>query len=482
MTSLTDEQIAALKAAALAATPQNIDSAQRIEYYDDGSHVECPACGGEGHVELEADFCNYDGTAIGVQFYGIGNAHGAAEAYLRAAMPTTVLALIDRLERAEAALLSASKGAAPWIAHWAGSNPYKGWSIRQGRDEVIWFGESISSETVEGIVLAHNKCFDCEGAGCVMNCSGLRPAAPAQSAQRAAEPVAWERLAVAWLRGRAAAQDQNNERWPEHAKAYDRWRYYVTIAQVLADELEGNGRRPRDSLDPAPQPSQTAVAPVESTPRYEVKYAAAVGEPFWATVSFKEYEDSRMNGSPVRRVTPPCQGINCGCTDGVSHSLECEAEHAAAVASDTYIKTNPSAVVLDDERAAGLVEALEETQGLLAAMLHETRPADEIALQLGDNRTALKNYARAASPQSVAQPVEQTRALPVGYFVFDGIWQNVSEKYKTDLDVVPLYRKPPLRSKMTYDEWACTYADEISDPSARRAAWDAARPASGGTK
>lgn len=76
----------------------------------------------------------------------------------------------------------------------------------------------------------------------------------------AAEPVTWERLAVAWLRGRAAAQDQNNERWPEHAKAYDRWRYYVTIAQALADELEGNGRRPRDSLDPAPQPAQTQVA------------------------------------------------------------------------------------------------------------------------------------------------------------------------------------------------------------------------------
>ncbi len=110
---LPDEQIAAMKAAALAATPQDIDNAQRIDHFEDGSHVECPACGGEGHVELEADFCNYDGTAIGVQFYGVGNAHGAAEAYLRAANPANVLALIRRLERAEAALLSASKPAAP---------------------------------------------------------------------------------------------------------------------------------------------------------------------------------------------------------------------------------------------------------------------------------------------------------------------------------------------------------------------------------
>lgn len=78
---------------------------------------------------------------------------------------------------------------ARWIAHWAGSNPYKGWSIRQGRDEVIWFGETISSETVEGIVLAHNKCFDCEGTGCVMNCSGLNNAA---SGQRLTEPTAFD--------------------------------------------------------------------------------------------------------------------------------------------------------------------------------------------------------------------------------------------------------------------------------------------------
>ena len=100
--SLSDEQIEVLKAAALAATPQDIDGAQRIDRYEDGSHILCPACGGEGYVELNADFCNYDGDALGVQFYGIGNAHVLAEAYFRAAKPATVLALIERLERAEA--------------------------------------------------------------------------------------------------------------------------------------------------------------------------------------------------------------------------------------------------------------------------------------------------------------------------------------------------------------------------------------------
>ncbi|MET3232214.1 UNVERIFIED_ORG: putative RNA-binding Zn-ribbon protein involved in translation (DUF1610 family) [Burkholderia sp. 1263] len=98
--AMTDEQIEAIKQAALAATPQDIDGAESIDRYEDGSHFECPACGGEGCVPRESDFLNYDGEALGVQFYGIGDAVGTAEAYFRAAKPATVLALIARLERA----------------------------------------------------------------------------------------------------------------------------------------------------------------------------------------------------------------------------------------------------------------------------------------------------------------------------------------------------------------------------------------------
>lgn len=32
-----------------------------------------------------------------------------------------------------------------------------------------------------------------------------------------------------------------------------------------------------------------------------------------------------------------CKGMNCGCTDGVSHSVECRAEHAAAVAGGHFL-------------------------------------------------------------------------------------------------------------------------------------------------
>lgn len=85
-----------LKKLAVAATPQNFDSA---ENKDENGYAECPCCGGEGAVLVEADYCNYDNVALGVQFYGIGNEFGAAEAYYRAANPAAVMALIAENEK-----------------------------------------------------------------------------------------------------------------------------------------------------------------------------------------------------------------------------------------------------------------------------------------------------------------------------------------------------------------------------------------------
>ncbi|MFA1238675.1 ead/Ea22-like family protein [Serratia odorifera] len=90
-----NKQLEELKAAALAATPQKIDGAQ--EKTEDGC-MECPCCSGEGQVDVGADYCNYDNTALGVIFYGIGDAHVAAERYFRAANPAVVLALLEELE------------------------------------------------------------------------------------------------------------------------------------------------------------------------------------------------------------------------------------------------------------------------------------------------------------------------------------------------------------------------------------------------
>jgi hypothetical protein len=84
-----------LKALAMAATPQNFDSAERV---DADGYAECPLCHGDGTVELAKGYCNYDGVAIGVEFYGIGDEHKNAEAYYRAANPKAILALIVRIE------------------------------------------------------------------------------------------------------------------------------------------------------------------------------------------------------------------------------------------------------------------------------------------------------------------------------------------------------------------------------------------------
>jgi len=46
--------------------------------------------------------------------------------------------------------------------------------------------------------------------------------------------------------------------------------------------------------------------------------------------------DAQPAQEPV--VTPPCKGMNCGCTNGVDHSLECHAEHAAAIAGGQFVK------------------------------------------------------------------------------------------------------------------------------------------------
>jgi hypothetical protein len=35
--------------------------------------------------------------------------------------------------------------------------------------------------------------------------------------------------------------------------------------------------------------------------------------------------------------TPPCKGMNCGAIDGRSHSLECHAEHSAAIAGGRFV-------------------------------------------------------------------------------------------------------------------------------------------------
>lgn len=96
-----------LRELAQKATPQNFETAQ-IKTGNDAS-IECPFCGGEGLIASEGGYCNYDGVAIGVEFYGVGTEFGAAEAYYRAANPATVLALLDEIKNSRAVLKSYGK-------------------------------------------------------------------------------------------------------------------------------------------------------------------------------------------------------------------------------------------------------------------------------------------------------------------------------------------------------------------------------------
>ncbi|MGK2829186.1 hypothetical protein ACSI5F_03655 [Ralstonia pseudosolanacearum] len=98
---MTNLDLNELERLAREATPQDFDSGEIMSNV--GEWIDCPHCGGEGAVQLDADYCNYDGRALGVQFYGIGNAHGAAENYYRAARPAVVLAMIARIRELEAA-------------------------------------------------------------------------------------------------------------------------------------------------------------------------------------------------------------------------------------------------------------------------------------------------------------------------------------------------------------------------------------------
>lgn len=63
----------------------------------------------------------------------------------------------------------------------------------------------------------------------------------------------------------------------------------------------------------------------------------------------------------------PCKGMNCGTTTGTDHSLECQAEHAAAIAGDRFVKplTTAQAIALGRECAIEEKNNLCEPDGMV---------------------------------------------------------------------------------------------------------------------
>lgn len=85
-----------LKALLAKATPGDLSTAKLV---GKDETVECPLCGGQGEVEQDGHYTNFDGVALGVQFYGIGPHFGAHEAlwsWLMKHHKTILSALKDR--------------------------------------------------------------------------------------------------------------------------------------------------------------------------------------------------------------------------------------------------------------------------------------------------------------------------------------------------------------------------------------------------
>jgi hypothetical protein len=108
---MTPDRLDEIERAAREATPGNLDTVPNppSEYGGkETGHYDCPLCGGEGSVD-GVTYCNFDGIAMGVQFFGIGEGFGKYETFFRLANPAAVLELVadNRTLRAE---LAAARG------------------------------------------------------------------------------------------------------------------------------------------------------------------------------------------------------------------------------------------------------------------------------------------------------------------------------------------------------------------------------------
>jgi hypothetical protein len=108
MTDLTER----LRRLLADATPGDLSSAER---HTVNETVECPLCH-EGEVEA-SDYCNIDGKALGVQFYGIGKEFGAHERLWTetlAALPD-LLTTLENLTQENARLREVLEGETPTL-------------------------------------------------------------------------------------------------------------------------------------------------------------------------------------------------------------------------------------------------------------------------------------------------------------------------------------------------------------------------------
>lgn len=92
-----------------------------------------------------------------------------------------------------------------------------------------------------------------DGIGWVAMRHKLRQAA--EMLRTIAQPVSegavnWRNKAAEWLESKAAEQEANNLRWPDHAAVYPSWREKPAILQTLARELLATAQQPESPNAP----------------------------------------------------------------------------------------------------------------------------------------------------------------------------------------------------------------------------------------
>lgn len=139
------------------------------------------------------------------------------------------------------------------------------------------------------------------------------------------EMLAW----TAWLTRAALAAPVQQEPQSDHAEALA-----LSIENFLGcfDMAIGEG----------------LLEAVQDTPDERMKDLLERRILTYSTLPAEEALRAYRSKEPSRTFTyKACLGMNCGCTDGKSHSLECEAEHAANVAGGKFVKPDHAEALAD---------------------------------------------------------------------------------------------------------------------------------------
>ena len=91
---------------------------------------------------------------------------------------------------------------------------------------------------------------------------------------------------------------------------------------------------------------------------------------------------------PVHKL---CKGMNCTSTDGTGHSLECEAEHSAAIAGGVFLQSGP---VLSGDELLYTTRAMRSFGGSFVQHIGS-------ALQVADSSNAVR--LQQAFPELIAK-------------------------------------------------------------------------------